>query len=405
MAMTLGLVVARPSVGPSFRITPALAAFLGVAILAANGVVGPDHFRYAVTNLRSPFIAIASIMVLTEIADRIGLLVWWASWVEARVTSTPALFLRVFALGVATSSLLNNDAAILVLTPVVLTMVRRRYPEQPSMLIPFAFAVFMSAGVAALPVSNPMNMVVAEVSGISFNTYARAMLPIAAVGWVLSYVSLRLLFAPALRVPPSPRELAIAPPTSLQRAMMVLVLVAVAAYPIVGAFGGPVWSVALTAAIIAAGLARHHPELGARSLLRRGVSWPTLGFLLAVLVMSLGLRDVGLVDRLAALYDGAGLATIGVTSALGSALLNNHPMSHLNMLALHGTPDPTRVLAALVGGDLGPRLLPMGSLAGLLWLEQLRRHGVHLRLGTFVRVGVVLAVPAIAASLAILAWG
>ena len=32
---------------------------------------------------------------------------------------------------------------------------------------------------------------------------------------------------------------------------------------------------------IAAGLARHHPELGARSLLRRGVSWPTLGFLLA----------------------------------------------------------------------------------------------------------------------------
>ena len=45
----------------------------------------------------------------------------------------------VFGLGVLTSSLLNNDAAILVLTPVVLTMVARRYPGQPAMLVPFAF--------------------------------------------------------------------------------------------------------------------------------------------------------------------------------------------------------------------------------------------------------------------------
>ena len=71
-----------------------------------------------------------------------------------------------------------------------------------------------------------------------------------------------------------------------------------------------------------------------------------------------------------------------MASAIGSAVLNNHPMSHLNMMALKDAApgDARAVFVALVGGDLGPRLLPTGSLAGLL----------------------LLAVPTIAASLAIL---
>lgn len=44
-------------------------------------------------------------------------------------------------------------------------------------------------------------------------------------------------------------------------------------------------------------------------------------------------------------------------------------------------------LAALVGGDLGPRLLPVGSLAGLLWLNLLGRLGVVVPLRRFVAVG------------------
>jgi arsenical pump membrane protein len=189
---------------------------------------------------------------------------------------------------------------------------------------------------------------------------------------------------------------------------MVLLIAVLAAYPIVGALGGPVWAVALAGAL--ASLAVFAGTGGAdrpalTTVVREGVSWETLVFLFAVLVMSFGLRDVGLVDRLAALYRGGDLGVIGTISAIGSAVLNNHPMSHLNMMALASAPHhDTAVFAALVGGDLGPRLLPMGSLAGLLWIEQLRRHGLELRIGLFVRVGVLLAVPTIIASLAILAW-
>ena len=49
---------------------------------------------------------------------------------------------------------------------------------------------------------------------------------------------------------------------------------------------------------------------------------------MGVLILSMGLFEVGLVDRLTGLYADAGIATVGAVSAVGSAVLNNHPMSH-----------------------------------------------------------------------------
>jgi arsenical pump membrane protein len=72
------------------------------------------------------------------------------------------------------------------------------------------------------------------------------------------------------------------------------------------------------------------------------------------------------------------------------------------MLALEGAGVPKHALAALIGGDLGPRLLPMGSLAGLLWIDSLRRMNVEVSLEDFVRVGVAITIPTLAVSLAML---
>ena len=66
---------------------------------------------------------------------------------------------------------------------------------------------------------------------------------------------------------------------------------------------------------------------------------------------------------------------------------------------------PTRdrsFFAALIGGDIGPRLLPIGSLAGLLWMDLLRRAGVTISIGKFVKVGTVVLLPTLAVSLLLL---
>ena len=62
-------------------------------------------------------------------------------------------------------------------------------------------------------------------------------------------------------------------------------------------------------------------------------------------------------------------------------------------------------LAALIGGDLGPRLLPMGSLAGLLWLDLLRREGTKISIAQFILVGLPVTIPTLALSLFILVLG
>jgi arsenical pump membrane protein len=383
----------------------------GVLLLVALGVVEPHHLSRAAAVSWRPFVSLASIMVMTEVARRVGLLAWWAARIERLGESPARLFALVFALGVLTSTVLNNDAAILLLTPLVVELVRRRFPARSDLLLPFAFAVFMSAGVAALPISNPMNMVVAEYLGIGFNQYALHMLPVAALGWLLSFAILRRVFAKELHAPlavadGAPGDGAVHQLGLAAKLMMALLCGVLACYSVIGYLGGPVWLVALCGATLAVALERNQ-DGGARglpALVFEAVSWQTLAFLFAVLVLSIGLFEVGLVARLATHYQGAGVGTIGVTSAIGSALLNNHPMSYLNMMALEGGgAADLRVLAALVGGDLGPRLLPIGSLAGLLWLEMLRRAGIEVRLTTFVKVGALVAIPALAASLALLA--
>ena len=123
------------------------------------------------------------------------------------------------------------------------------------------------------------------------------------------------------------------------------------------------------------------------------MAWTIFPFLFGVFILALSLQRIGAVAWLQQLYAGSTMpiATVGITSALGSAVLNNHPMSVLNAFALHQTDGSfSHAFAALIGGDLGPRLLPVGSLASLLWFDLLRKHDVTVSVITFVRIGVML---------------
>jgi arsenical pump membrane protein len=248
-----------------------------------------------------------------------------------------------------------------------------------------------------------MNLVVATRAGIDLNTYAVHMIPVAIAGWIVAYAVLAWCFrdvlsdeAPALGEGP-PRT-----PLSLHAKLVLVVTVAsIVTYPILAALGEPLWPVAATAALLSTCIAISY---GVRlPAIVRGVSWELFPFLFGVLVLATALARAGLTDQLAHVYGEtpAPLATIGTVAAAGSAVINNHPMALLHSHALAGAPN-TYVFAALVGGDLGPRLLPIGSLAGLLWMHALKQQGVTISLRTFAGVGALVTIPSLIISLVVL---
>lgn len=407
VALALALVVLvvavawRPhGAGPTFG------ALGAMAIAMLGGAALPGDVLEALEAQWKAYVTLTSIMAMTSAAERMGLLDRLASLIEPR-TRGPVkhAFRWTFVASALVAAVLSNDAAILLMTPTVLALLRTVYPKRhPKFVVPFVVAVFASAGVAPFVISNPMNLIFADHVGIGFNTYSVTMIPIAIAGWLVAYAVLAFVFREALSdQSPALGAWPVQPP--LQRGatwVLATVLTVLVSYPVMSYLDLELWPIAAVGGAICVAV-----SLQAGHSLRQlagGIAWPIFPFLVGVFVLATALDRVGVVDWLTGLYQNdAPLATIGVTSALGSALLNNHPMSVLNAIALDriGGGD-SHAFAALIGGDLGPRLLPIGSLASLLWYDLLRKHGVAVSVAMFIRVGVLLTIPTLAVSLALL---
>lgn len=406
-ALAVTLSVARPRIGVRLHIGPAAATVAGAVLLLVSETVSPGDIASVARMLWRPLLTILAIMITTAAAGRVGAIDRLAHIAFVRTGgSSVRLFAGVFLLSFVTAALLNNDAAILLLTPLVVTFVAARYPRQPRLVLAFAFAVFMSAGVAPFVVSNPMNVIVASYAGLDFNAYALTMLPISLVGSAMTFALLRWVFRSDLVAAVSAHHAPQTPPvTTAQRRMLGLVVVVLGSYPVAAVMSGSsTWLVSCLGAAAALWVA-HRDGVHPVQLLRQGVAWEVAVFLPAMLVLAIGLRNVGLVDFLSSWYQDASVGLLGATAALGSAVLNNHPMALMNTLALDTRPEagPVQFLAVLIGGDLGPRLLPVGSLAGLLWLDSCRRLGLVVALRQFVVVGLIATIPTLVVSLLLLA--
>ena len=402
LCTTVGIALGRPRVPGWGRLGPGHAAVLAILAVLVTGSATPPELARAYSSLLRPFAAIAGIMIMTACVQRSGLLEAVAGRFLHRGNRTAgAVFTLSFFFAAVLSSVLNNDAMVLLLTPLVLGLAKEGWPGESELHRLHAYAVFAAIGVAPVVIANPINLLVADTAGIGFNRYWLHMAPAAILCWVVTWATLALMFRRAFRSVGrrSPTD-SVDRFTGRQRSVALVLAGIMVAYPVASIFHD--WSVAVVS-IVGALVLLKIVQAPPRTVLRKEVEWGILLFMLGAFAIGLGLQNAGLVDGLAGLYRKGGLPALAAISATGSATLNNHPMTILNLLTLQSTSTPDlHYLVALAAGDLGPRLLPSGSLAGLLWLGACRRRGVQVSLRWFMTTGAITLAPALIGAVGLL---
>ena len=413
--LTLTLVIWQPrglGIGWSASLGAVLALLLGVIHVADIPVVW-----HIVWNATGTFIAI---IVISLILDQAGFFEWAALHV-ARWGGGHGrkLFVLLVLLGAAVSALFANDGAALILTPIVIAMLTAlRFSPQATLA--FVMAAGFIADTASLPlvVSNLVNIVSADFFKIGFARYASVMLPVNLVSVGVTLLMLVWFFKRDIPVGYDMQQLKL-PKEAIRDHATFLAGWWVLGLLLIGFFwleniGVPISAVAAVGAIVLLAIAAKGHVIATREVIRNA-PWQVVFFSLGMYLVVYGLRNAGLTTYLTAhlnefAADGIWSAALGtgLTTAFLSSIMNNMPTVLIGALSIdattaQGAVHEAMVYANVIGCDLGPKITPIGSLATLLWLHVLAGKGVRISWGYYFRVGILLTLPVLLATLAALA--
>jgi arsenical pump membrane protein len=400
-AFAVGGVILRP-----FRAPEAVWAVAGAAMLVVFGLITPALALAGVARGADVYLFLTGMMLLAEVARSEGLFDWLAALATSFAAGSPRrLFVLTYAVGTAVTVFLSNDATAVVLTPAVAAAARAAGAARP---LPYLLICAFVANAASfvLPISNPANLVI----------YGSRMPPLLA--WLPQFAlpSVLAILATYGLLRWTQRE-------ALQQAIAARV-------PLPRLSGGgkvAAAGIAATAIVLLAASARDF-QLGlptcvagaltaATVLMRRPrrawqvvaeIPWAVLPLVAGLFVLVEALAQTGAIAALVALLRAAAAHSVGgaawgsgIVVAIASNLANNLPVALVAGSALNADHSAEPVIrAVLIGVDLGPNLSVTGSLATILWLTALRREGIGISAGAFLRIGIIVMPPALILAIA-----
>ena len=394
-AVAAGGVVIRP-----WGLPEAVWAVLGAVALALFGLLPAPAIVSAILEGTDVYLFLAGMMLLAELARLHGLFDWVAAHAaKAAKGSAPALFNLIYGVGIVVTAFLSNDATAVVLTPAVYAAAKAAKAEP----LPYLFICAFIANAASfvLPISNPANLAVYGDRLLPLLPWLKqftlpSILAIAATYAALRWIFRRELAAPIAAGPAAPGL------THGGRYTAYGLGLAAVAMLVSSALGVPLGAPTFAAGV-ATSLAVLFQERESPAQLVAGVTWSVLPLVAGLFVLVEGLKQTGAIALLAhALSWGAGQSAMAAAWAAGtgvaviSNLINNLPAGLIARSALGPAhAQPAVAGAFLIGVDLGPNLSVTGSLATILWLAALRREGLRVSAGAFLRIGAIAMPPAL----------
>lgn len=413
--LTLGVVIWQPK-----GLGIGWIASIGAIVALLAGVIHGSDIPVVwgiVWNATFAFIAIIIISLLLDEAGFFRFIALYvAKWAKG---SGSRLFCYIVLLGAAVSALFANDGAALILTPIVIAILAA-LRLSPATTLGFIMAAGFIADTASLPlvVSNLVNIVSADFFDVTFDRYALVMLPVNAVSVLTSLVVLYGFYRRDIpRYYPldwvaSPKA-AVVDRATFYTGWAVLLALLVGFF-MVEPMGVPISMIAGLGALVLVVVASLSKKISIQPVFKNA-PWHIVVFSLGMYLVVYGLKNAGLTYYLTQLLtqlstQGVVVASLGtgLLSAGLSSVMNNMPTVLIQALAIDGvTTQPiikeAMVFANVIGCDLGPKLTPIGSLATLLWLHVLASKNIKVSWGYYFKVGMVLTLPVLMATLLALA--
>ena len=396
-------------------------ATIGAMLALMTGVIGMGDIPVVWDIVWNATFAFIAIIIISLLLDEAGFFKWVALHVARFAKGNGHwLFAFIVLLGAVVSAFFANDGAALILTPIVIAILTAlRF--SPATSLAFIMAAGFIADTASLPlvVSNLVNIVSADFFKVPFDRYALVMVPVNLVSVLASLVVLYGFYrkdipnAYALEWVDEPNS-AITDKATFTTGWVVLAALLFGFF-VFEPMGVPISVIAGLGALVLLIVAYMGKKLSIMPVVKNA-PWQIVIFSLGMYLVVYGLKNAGLTDYLATLLQGLeqqGLlvATVGTgfLSAILSSVMNNMPTVLIQALAIDGAHitspmiKEAMVFANVIGCDLGPKITPIGSLATLLWLHVLATKNIKVSWGYYFKVGMILTIPVLLATLVALA--
>ena len=366
----------------------------GVLLLLLLRLVSLKLAGQAVYKGLDVYLFLTGMMLLSELAREHGVFNWLSSAaVRSANRSCVRLFTLVYAIGAIVTVFLSNDATAVVLTPAILSTVRKAKVKPLPHL--FACALIANAASFVLPISNPANLVVFHNGMPPLGRWLLAFGLPSILSIAATYAAMRWLFRKELRGGIASDV----PSQSLQKdGKLVLggLAVVVAVLLIASGFGKDLGLPTCLAALGITAIVSIRSQSNPWKLVRE-ISWGTLLLVAGLFVMVDALESIGALNLTQSwiawtqtLAPGLGALVTGFAVGIGNNLINNLPLGLIAGATLHAAHVHGLLAnAVLIGVDLGPNLSITGSLATILWLLALRKEKLDVSFWQFLKIGAV----------------
>ncbi|HDX9578478.1 TPA: arsenic transporter [Bacillus pseudomycoides] len=416
--LTMTIIFWRPG-----GLNEAWPAAIGAGIIIIAGLVSRSDIANIISKIGGASITILATIVMAVILESFGFFHWAAARLASLAKgSGHRLYWYIQLLCFLMTLLFNNDGSILITTPILILLLKN-LQLKPHQQIPYLLsgALIATASSAPIGVSNIVNLIALNIVHMTLYMHTAMMFVPATLGllfmsWLMYIVVKKKL---PKQLPKSAYDIeevfftkhfhplkgkdsidTKSKRTKFMLKVLLFVFLMRCLLFVASFLSIPIEIVAVIGSLVLLIWRWYYLRTNPVDILKK-TPWHILIFAFSMYVMIYGLHNAGLTAWLVQICEPIvnqsllyASFTMGGLVSLLSNVFNNHPALMIGTITLTEMGlDPitlkTIYLANIIGSDMGSLLLPIGTLASLIWMHILKQNKIKVKWKDYLNVSLI----------------